>query len=158
MEKFIIIDGSSIFYRSFYAMPNLTAPSGEPTGGITGFANVLVKLLREFNPKYAAIALDTSRKTFRTEIFSDYKGGRAKTPDELISQLAMLDEFAEVMGIKTLAAENFEADDIIGTLAAQASGNFSVDIVSGDRDAFQLINKNTRVLFAKNTNLEIYDA
>lgn len=157
MEKFIIIDGSSIFYRSFYAMPNLTAPSGEPTGGITGFANVLVKILREFNPKYAAIALDTSRKTFRTEIFSDYKGGRAKTPDELISQLAMLDEFAEVMGIKTLAAENFEADDIIGTLAAQASENFSVDIVSGDRDTFQLINKNTRVLFAKNTNLEIYD-
>lgn len=157
MEKFIIIDGSSIFYRSFYAMPNLTAPSGEPTGGITGFANVLVKILREFNPAYAAIALDTSRKTFRTEIFSDYKGGRAKTPDELISQLAMLDEFAEVMGIKTLAAENFEADDIIGTLAAQASENFSVDIVSGDRDTFQLINKNTRVLFAKNTNLEIYD-
>lgn len=157
MEKFIIIDGSSIFYRSFYAMPNLTAPSGEPTGGITGFANVLVKILRDFNPKYAAIALDTSRKTFRTEIFSDYKGGRAKTPDELISQLAMLDEFAEVMGIKTLAAENFEADDIIGTLAAQASENFSVDIVSGDRDTFQLINKNTRVLFAKNTNLEIYD-
>ena len=157
MEKFIIIDGSSIFYRSFYAMPNLTAPSGEPTGAITGFANVLVKILREFNPTYAAIALDTSRKTFRTEIFSDYKGGRAKTPDELISQLALLDEFAEVMGIKTLAAENFEADDIIGTLAAQASESFSVDIVSGDRDTFQLINKNTRVLFAKNTNLEIYD-
>ena len=157
MEKFVIIDGSSIFYRSFYAMPNLTSPSGEPTGGITGFANVIVKLLREFNPTYAAIALDTSRKTFRTEIFADYKGGRAKTPDELISQLAMLEEFAEVMGIKTLAAPNYEADDIIGTLAAQASENFAVDIVTGDRDAFQLINQNTRVLFAKNTNLEIYD-
>lgn len=157
MEKFVVIDGSSIFYRSFYAMPNLTSPSGEPTGAITGFANVLVKLLREFNPNYAAIALDTSRKTFRTEIFSEYKGGREKTPDELISQMAMLEEFAEVMGIKTLAAPNFEADDIIGTLAAQASENFSVDIVTGDRDAFQLINKNTRVLFAKNTNLEIYD-
>ena len=157
MEKFIIIDGTNIFYRSFYALPNLTSPSGEPTGGITGFANVLVKLLREYNPNYAAIALDTSRKTFRTEIFSDYKGGRAKTPDELFSQLAMLEEFAEVMGIKILAAENFEADDIIGTLAAQASENFSVDIVSGDRDTFQLINQNTRVLFAKNTNLEIYD-
>ncbi len=157
MEKFIIIDGSSIFYRAFYAMPNLTAPSGEPTGAITGFANVLVKLLREFSPNYAVIALDTSRKTFRTEIFPDYKGGRTKTPDELISQLAMLEEFAAVMGIKTLVAPNFEADDIIGTLAAQASKDFAVDIVTGDRDAFQLINKNTRVLFAKNTNLEIYD-
>ena len=157
MEKFIIIDGSSIFYRAFYAMPNLTAPSGEPTGAITGFANVLVKLLREFSPNYAAVALDTSRKTFRTEIFADYKGGRAKTPDELFAQLAMLEEFAAVMGIKTLAAPNFEADDIIGTLAAQASEDFSVDIVTGDRDAFQLINKNTRVLFVKNTNLEIYD-
>lgn len=158
MEKFVVIDGSSIFYRSFYAMPNLTAPSGEPTGAITGFANIIVKLLREFNPTYAAIALDTSRKTFRTEIFSEYKGGREKTPDELISQMAMLEEFAEVMGIKTLSAPNYEADDIIGTLAAQASKDFSVDIVTGDRDAFQLINENTRVLFARNTNLEIYDA
>ena len=157
MEKFVVIDGSSIFYRSFYAMPNLTAPSGEPTGAITGFANIIVKLLREFNPTYAAIALDTSRKTFRTEIFSEYKGGREKTPDELISQMAMLEEFAEVMGIKTLSAPNYEADDIIGTLAAQASKDFSVDIVTGDRDAFQLINENTRVLFARNTNLEIYD-
>lgn len=157
MKKFVIIDGSSIFYRAFYAMPNLTAPSGEPTGAITGFANVLVKLLREFNPSYAAIALDTSRKTFRTEIFPDYKGGRAKTPDELISQIAMLEEFAEVMGIKTLAVPNFEADDIIGTLAAQASAEFAVDIVTGDRDAFQLINQNTRVIFVKNTNLETYD-
>lgn len=157
MEKFIVIDGSSIFYRSFYAMPNLTAPSGEPTGAITGFANVIVKILREFNPTYAAIALDMSKKTFRTEIFEEYKGGRAKAPDELNSQMAMMEEFAEVMGIKTLSAPNYEADDIIGTLAAQASKNFSVDIVTGDRDAFQLINENTRVLFARNTNLDIYD-
>ena len=157
MQRLLIIDGSSIFYRSFYAMPNLTAPRGEPTGGITGFSNVLVKLLREYSPDYAAIALDTSRKTFRTEIYPEYKGGREKTPDELIAQMAMLEEFAKAMGIKTLSAPNYEADDIIGTLAAQASADFLVDIVTGDRDAFQLINKNTRVLFVKNTSVEIYD-
>ncbi len=157
MQTLIIIDGSSIFYRSFYAMPNLTAPSGEPTGAITGFSNVLVKLLREYNPTYAAIALDTSRETFRTKIYPEYKGGREKTPPELIAQMAMLEEFAAAIGIKTLSAPNYEADDIIGTLAAQASADFQVDIVTGDRDAFQLINKNTRVLFVRNTNIEIYD-
>ena len=157
MQTVMIIDGSSIFYRSFYAMPNLTAPSGEPTGAITGFSNVLVKLLREYNPTYAAIALDTSRKTFRTEIYPDYKGGREKTPNELIAQMAMLEEFAAAIGIKTLSAPNYEADDIIGTLAAQASADFQVDIVTGDRDAFQLINENTRVLFTKNTSIDFYD-
>ncbi|MBO4400366.1 MAG: DNA polymerase I [Selenomonadaceae bacterium] len=157
MQRLILFDGTNIFYRAFYALPNLTAPSGVPTGAITGFANISLKILREYNPDFAAIALDTSRVTFRTEIFPEYKGGREKTPDELIAQLGILEEFADVLGIKVLTAENFEADDIIGTLAAQASGEFLVDIVSGDRDTFQLINKNTRVLFTKTSSVEIYD-
>ena len=157
MNRLVIVDGTNIFYRAFYALPNLTAPSGVPTGAITGFANITLRILREYNPDFAAIALDTSRVTFRTEIFPEYKGGREKTPDELIAQLGILEEFADALGIKVLTAENFEADDIIGTLATQASREFLVDIVSGDRDTFQLINENTRVLFPKTNSVEVYD-
>lgn len=157
MQRLTIFDGTNIFYRAFYALPNLTAPSGVPTGGITGFANIVLRILREYNPDFAAIALDTSRETFRTEIYPEYKGGREKTPDELIAQLGILEEFAEVLGVKVLTAENFEADDIIGTLATQAASEFRVDIVSGDRDTFQLIGANTRVLFTKTSSVEVYD-
>ncbi|MBR6012185.1 MAG: DNA polymerase I [Selenomonadaceae bacterium] len=157
MQKFMIIDGSSIFYRAFYAMPPLTAPSGEPTGAVTGFANIILKLLREYNPDIAAVALDKSRKTFRTEIFSEYKGTRDKMPDELGAQIPLFETFCEVVGLKMISAENFEADDIIGTLAAQAGENFFVEIVTGDRDALQLINSSTRVLLTKNTKVEVYD-
>ena len=153
----MIIDGSSIFYRAFYAMPPLTAPTGEPTGAVTGFANIILKLLREYNPDIAAVAMDTSRKTFRTEIFSDYKATRDKMPDELGAQFPLYENFCEVLGLQKVSAENFEADDIIGTLATQAAGNFFVEIVTGDRDSLQLINSNTRVLLTKNTKVEIYD-
>ena len=157
MKKFMIIDGSSIFYRSFYAMPNLTAPSGEPTGAVVGFANIVLKLLRDFSPDYAAVALDTPKKTFRAEIFEEYKATREKMPDELANQISLLHEFAEILGLKTVASPGYEADDIIGTLANLAKENFSVDIVTGDRDALQLINSSVRVLLTKNTSIEIYN-
>ncbi len=157
MQRFMIIDGSSIFYRAFYAMPNLTAPNGEPTGAITGFSNIFLKLLREYSPDYAAIALDTHGKTFRAELFADYKGNREKIPDELAAQFVLLSDFARALGVKTFSAQGVEADDVIGTLAAQASKNFLVDIATGDRDAFQLINSTTRVLFTKNSGVEIFD-
>ena len=157
MQSFMIIDGSSIFYRAFYAMPNLAAPTGEPTGGITGFANIVLKLLREYNPDFAAVALDASRQTFRTEIFPEYKANREHMPEELSAQLPLLKEFIQALGIKTLIAPNYEADDIIGTLATQAE-NFQVDIVTGDRDALQLINPTTRVLLTKNNKVDVYDA
>ncbi|MBR5913078.1 MAG: DNA polymerase I [Selenomonadaceae bacterium] len=156
MQRFMIIDGSSIFYRAFYAMPNLTSPTGEPTGGITGFANIVLKLLREYNPDFAAVALDASRQTFRTEIFPEYKANREHMPEELSAQFPLLKEFIQALGIKTLIAPNYEADDIIGTLVTQAE-NFQVDIVTGDRDALQLINSTTRVLLTRNTKVDVYD-
>lgn len=157
MQKFMIIDGSSIFYRAFYAMPSLTAPNGEPTGAVTGFANIILKILREYNPDLAAVALDTPKKTFRAEIFSDYKATREKIPDELAAQLPLLKNFCEILGLKAVSAEGYEADDIIGTLTTQAKENFFVEIVTGDRDALQLINSSTRVLLTKNTKVEPYD-
>jgi len=157
MKKFLIIDGSSIFYRAFYAMPSLTAPSGESTGAVVGVANVILKILREYSPDLAAVALDSAKKTFRNELYDEYKANRPPMPNELVAQLSLLKEFIEVIGLKTCAAIGYEADDIIGTLATQASKNFSVDILTGDRDAFQLINDNTRVLVTKKANIEIYD-
>ena len=156
MQRFMIIDGSSIFYRAFYAMPALTSPTGEPTGAITGFANIILKLLREYSPDYAAVALDASRKTFRTEMFADYKANREHMPDELSAQFPLLKEFVDALGIKILIAPHYEADDIIGTLARQAE-NLHVDIVTGDRDALQLINATTNVLLTKNTKVDVYD-
>lgn len=157
MKKFLIIDGNSVFYRAFHAMPPLTAPNGEPTGAVVGFANIVLKLLREREPNLAAVALDKAKKTFRNEIFTDYKAQRPSMPEELVAQLPLLKEFIDVLGIKTCAAEGFEADDIIGTLATQACENFSVEILTGDRDSLQLINATTRVLLNKKTGLELYD-
>jgi len=159
MQKLMIIDGSGIFYRAFFAMPPLTAPSGEPTGAVAGFANTILKLLREYSPDFAVVAMDTSRKTFRTELFADYKATRDKMPDELGAQIPLLKEFCEVLGLKTVAAENYEADDIIGTISQLAAKNSQLTtyIVTGDRDSLQLINDSVRVLLTKGTKVEVYD-
>ena len=158
MNKFLIVDGSSVFYRAFYAMPRLTTAKGEPTGALTGFANIILKILREYSPDMAAVALDVAKKTFRNEIFPEYKATRHAMPDELAAQFPLLKEFMATLGIKTCAAPGYEADDIIGTLAAQASKDFLVDIFTGDRDALQLINENTRVLLNRKKDIEVYDA
>ena len=157
MKKFLIIDGSSIFYRAFYAMPALTAPNGKPTGALVGFANIALKILREQSPDLAAVALDTARKTFRNEIFSEYKANRQAMPDELAEQIPLVKEFIQLLGVKACAAAGYEADDIIGTLARQACENFSVMILTGDRDALQLINATTKVLLTKYAGVELYD-
>ncbi|MBR7025023.1 MAG: DNA polymerase I [Selenomonadaceae bacterium] len=157
MKTFLIIDGSSVFYRAFYALPSLTAPSGEPTGAVVGFANIILKILREQSPDLAAVALDTAKKTFRNELFHEYKATRQEMPDDLAAQLPLLKKFIEVIGLKSCAAAGYEADDIIGTLATQACKNFSVKILTGDRDALQLINAATKVLLNKNSAVEIYD-
>lgn len=157
MKTFLIIDGSSIFYRAFYAMPPLTAPTGEPTGAVVGFANTILKILREQSPDLAVVALDKAKKTFRNEIFSGYKATREKMPDELAAQLVLLKEFIDVIGVKSCAAAGYEADDIIGTLATQAAENFSVEILTGDRDALQLINTTINVLLNKKDGIIRYD-
>ncbi|MBR2774494.1 MAG: DNA polymerase I [Selenomonadaceae bacterium] len=157
MKKFLIVDGSSIFYRAFYAMPNLTAPSGEPTGALVGFANIILKIMRERSPELGAVAFDAAKKTFRNKIFPDYKANRPPMPEELAAQLPLIRELVEVLGLKICVAEGYEADDIIGTLATQACKYFRVEILTGDRDALQLINQSTQVLLNKNANVEPYD-
>lgn len=158
-ETFLIIDGSSLIHRAFFALPPLTSPTGVPTGAVYGLCNMLLKLLQELKPAYMAVAFDKSRKTFRTEKFEAYKGQRKATPPELKEQFPLSIRLLTAMGIPTLEVDNYEADDIIGTLAASAPKDVQVKIVTGDRDEFQLISDNVQVYFTKKgiSNLGIYD-
>ena len=139
-------------YRAFFALPaeNFTTASGQHTNAIYGFATMLISLLKEEKPTHIAVAFDVSRKTFRTEIFPDYKANRAKTPDEFRSQMSYLHELVASFGITQFEREGFEADDIIATIAKQAEADgFEVAICTGDRDSFQLVNEKTTVLYPK---------
>ena len=159
-KKFVILDGSSLIYRAFYAMPPLTDSKGESTGAMVGFDNMLTKLLTELAPDLLAIAFDRSRHTFRTERYADYKGTRKETPAELKTQIPLLKEYAKAYGIAFLEKDNYEADDIIGTLATQAaSAGFDTIVVTGDRDALQLVRPNLRVMLTKKgiSEIKLYD-
>jgi DNA polymerase-1 len=139
-------------YRAYYALPvdNFRSATGQPTNAIYGFASMIINLLKDEQPTHIAVAFDVSRKTFRTERFPEYKAQRSATPDEFRSQLSHINELITAFGIKFFAVEGFEADDIIATLTKRAEKEgFQVSICTGDRDAFQLVNKQTTVLYPK---------
>ena len=150
-KRLLILDGSSLMFRAFYALPPLTAANGVYTNAIYGFTNMLLKLLKDWNPDEIAVAFDKSRHTFRTEMYPEYKGNRDKTPEEFISQIPLLKELLAAWGIAFIELDNYEADDIIGTLAKRrsATGENDIFVVTGDRDALQLIDENIRVIFTK---------
>jgi DNA polymerase-1 len=151
-KRLLLIDGHSMAYRAFYALPaeNFTTAQGQHTNAIYGFATMLLSLLTSEKPTHVAVAFDVSRKTFRSEIFPEYKANRAKTPDEFRSQMSYLHELVTAFGITTFEVEGFEADDIIATIAKQAEReNTEVFICTGDRDSFQLVNEKTTVLYPK---------
>ena len=159
-KRFVILDGSSLFFRAFFALPPLTSPTGEYTNAIFGFANMFLKLWEELKPDELVIAFDKSRHTFRTELYPKYKGTRDKTPDELKSQIPLLEAFADALGVTFLEKDNYEADDIIGTLATQAAAaGYDASVVTGDRDALQLVRPGLRVLMTKKgiSDLKEYD-
>jgi len=159
-QRFVILDGSSLMYRAFYALPPLTDSQGRPTNAIFGFSNMLTKLLGELQPDKLVIAFDKGRTTFRTERYAEYKGTRDKTPEELLAQIPLLHEFAAAFGISFIEKERYEADDIIGTLAVKAAGaGHEVMVVTGDRDALQLVRPNLKVLLTKKgiSELKEYD-
>ncbi len=139
-------------YRAFHALPveNFQSSKGQPTNAIYGFASMIVNLIASESPTHIAVAFDVSRKTFRTELFPDYKATRSATPDEFRSQMSYLYELVTAMGIEHFAIEGFEADDILATLSTEAEKEgFEVLICSGDRDSFQLVTKNITVLYPK---------
>ncbi|MCL2062254.1 MAG: DNA polymerase I [Firmicutes bacterium] len=147
-ETFVLIDGNSLVNRAFYALPPLTNASGTPTQAVYGFANMLVKAITDFSPKYLAVAFDLPQPTFRHKKYEGYKATRKKMPDELAVQLPLLKEMLHIMGVKILELAGFEADDIIGA-AAKCDPTRRVYIITGDRDALQLIDDNVRVVLTK---------
>jgi DNA polymerase-1 len=152
LKRLLLIDGHSMAYRAFFALPaeNFTTAQGQHTNAIYGFATMLISLLKDEKPTHVAVAFDVSRKTFRTDIFPDYKANRAKTPDEFRSQMPYLNELVKGFGITQFALEGFEADDIIATITKQAeSEGAEVLICTGDRDSFQLVTEKTAVLYPK---------
>ncbi|MEY4658138.1 MAG: hypothetical protein RL466_951 [Actinomycetota bacterium] len=151
-KKVLLIDGHSMAYRAFFALPaeNFTTAQGQHTNAIYGFATMLTSLLKDEKPTHVAVAFDVSRKTFRTEIFPEYKANRAKTPDEFRSQMSYLHELVTGFGITQFELEGYEADDIIATITKRAeSEGAEVLICTGDRDSFQLVSENTTVLYPK---------
>lgn len=158
-DKFLVIDGSSLIHRAFFALPPLMTKQGLHTGAVYGLCNMLLKLLGDLQPKYMAVAFDKSRKTFRTELYADYKGQRKTTPSELSEQFPLAMKVLGTMGIPTLELDNYEADDIIGTFAVHAPEDVEVIIVTGDRDELQLVDTRTKVYYTKRgiSDIQIFD-
>jgi DNA polymerase-1 len=148
--RLLLLDGHSLAYRAFFALPveNFSTTTGQPTNAVYGFTSMLINVLRDEEPTHVAVAFDKSRQTFRLAEYADYKAKRNKTPSEFSSQLPLIKEVLDALRITHLEADNYEADDIIATLTTQAgSDGMQVLICSGDRDAFQLVDELTTVIY-----------
>lgn len=146
-KKLMIIDGNSLLYRGFYAMPLLSTADGQFTNAVYSFVTILTKAIEDIKPDYLVVAFDYGKKTFRNDLFEDYKAGRRETPEELKPQFPLIKKVLDTMGIKYLEKQGIEADDIIATVAKK-SGIQNI-ILTGDRDSFQLIDDNTSIYFMK---------
>lgn len=148
--KLMILDGNSIVNRAFYGVRPLNAPDGTPTNAVYGFLAILQKLLDEGSPDSLCVAFDLPAPTFRHRQYEGYKAQRKPMPDDLAVQMPLLKRVLDAMGVKRLEAEGWEADDILGTAAKKCSGlGWECEIVTGDRDSFQLISESTSVLHVK---------
>ncbi len=149
-KRLLLLDGHSLAYRAFFALPveNFSTTTGQHTNAVFGFTSMLINVLRDEQPTHIGVAFDKSRQTFRLAQYSEYKAKRNKTPDEFSSQLPLIDEVLDALKIRHLRKDGFEADDIIATLVTQAlADDFDVLILSGDRDAFQLVTERSTVLY-----------
>lgn len=149
-KKLLLIDGHSMAFRSFYALraENFRTAGGEYTNAVYGFTSTLLKLVTDNHPTHIAVAFDLPGGTFRTRQYSEYKAGRAATPEEFKGQVERIQEMLDALGIVWLTKDDYEADDIVASLATQAQAhNMSVLVASGDKDSFQLVNDNCTVLY-----------
>lgn len=146
----VIIDGNSLMYRTFYGIRPMTSKRGVPTNAVYGFANILLNIFENHHPDYIGVAFDEKKPTIRHEKFDDYKAGRLKMPEDLVTQLPLIYEMLDKLNIRKISLEGFEADDLIGTISKTYSAEGTeVKILTGDRDAFQLVDDNITVLFTK---------
>lgn len=145
-NKLAIIDGSSLLYRAFYALPpTMTSPDGVPTNAVYGFLRMLLSLYRELDPAYVAVTFDKDRQMFRMEMYDGYKATRKPAPAELVPQFDLILEVMHVMGVAVYSLSGYEGDDVLGTLSARYEKELPVAIVTGDRDALQLASDRTTV-------------
>lgn len=160
MRKMLLIDGNSLLHRAFHALPPLRTSKGVHTNAVYGFLNMLFRILQEEKPDYITVAFDKKGPTFRHDEYAAYKATRPKTPDELIGQFDLLKEILQALHICFIETDGFEADDILGTLSkkGEESGIFSI-IVTGDKDALQLVSSNTNVMLTIKgiSEMEVYD-
>src|SRR3989344_6053602 len=149
-KRLVLIDGNSLLHRAYHGYPRFTAPSGEVVGAVYGFTSMLLTALEKLSPRYVAIAWDVGKVTFRTEEYKEYKAGRPEMDQELVDQIERTKQIVEVLNIPQFGVDNYEADDVIGTLSRQATENgkkVQVVIVTGDRDALQLVDGDRVVVY-----------
>ncbi len=147
--RLLLLDGHSLAYRAFFALPaeNFATTTGQPTNAVYGFTSMLINVLRDEQPTHVAVAFDRSEPTFRHERYVEYKATRMETPADFRSQLSLIFEVLDVLGIARLSVPGYEADDVIATLATQAAADMDVLIVTGDRDVLQLVTDQVTVLY-----------
>ncbi len=158
-KRLLLLDGHALAYRAYHAIPPLTTPDGEPSNATFGFANILLKAIADLHPDYVIATFDSGR-TFRHESYGAYKATRAQTPDDLRPQFQRITELVETLGIPIVVKEGYEADDLLGTLSAQASAQgLDTVIATGDSDTFQLIADDVRVLYPQRNvgETKLYD-
>lgn len=149
-KKLLLIDGSSLLFRAFYAIKELRTQDGIFTNGVYGFISMYLLAIKKVQPTHIAVALDTKAKTFRKKDYEAYKSNREKAPDELSSQFGILKDLLEALNISCFELDGYEADDLIGTIAKKASfDGFQNYLLTGDRDYFQLVDENTTVLYTR---------
>ncbi|MCF6408740.1 DNA polymerase I [Pseudalkalibacillus salsuginis] len=159
-KKLVLVDGNSIAYRAFFALPLLNNDKGVYTNAVYGFTTMLLKVLDDEAPSHMLVAFDAGKTTFRHKTFNEYKGGRQKTPPELSEQLPLIRELLDAFGIKRYELEQYEADDIIGTLSKQADPKeWDVKVITGDKDLLQLVDEHVHVALTKKgiTDMDTYD-
>ncbi len=150
--KLLIIDGHSMAYRAFFALPveNFSTTTGQHTNAVYGFTSMLINLLRDEEPTHVAVAFDVSGAAFRTEAYADYKGNRSASPEEFKGQIPLIEQVLEALSIPILGIQGYEADDVLATLAVEGGeAGMDVLICSGDRDTFQLVNDRVLVLYPR---------
>ncbi len=162
MKKLAVIDGKSVFYRGYYAMPGLSLPDGTPTGGVFGFASIAIELIKKLEPDYVAVAWDKPKTNIRKrrEIYPEYKAGRKPAPADFYAQVPILYELLDAFGWPFYELDDYEADDILGAFAEQATEKgIETYLLTSDLDALQLISPTTKVIAIKNglSNLEEFD-
>jgi len=145
-RRLVVIDGANAIFRAFFAIPNLRASDGSPTNAVYGFVTMLAKLLRDESPDLVAVAMDPPGGSFRKRIYSEYKANRDATPEDLSSQFPLVREAIAAFRVPVLEVEDFEADDVIATLVAQAPPDVEISIISTDKDLMQLVSDRVRLV------------